>query len=220
VNQAESVEFFPALSRAPGVLHGFTLRAPGVDVQVDRELALQRLDAAHAQVRRDLGVADRVFATARQVHGCGVAVVDANTRGCVEAADGLITADPGVCLGIYVADCCAVYLLDKKRKVAALLHAGRKGTEVGIVPVAVEKMGNEFGCALPDLVAQLSPCIRPPHFEVDFAGQLVGQLQAAGVGEIHDSGICTACHPERYYSYRRELGKTGRMLALLALPQP
>jgi copper oxidase (laccase) domain-containing protein len=37
------------------------------------------------------------------------------------------------------------------------------------------------------------------------------------VKQIHDSGICTACRVDLYYSYRAEKGKTGRMLALLAL---
>jgi polyphenol oxidase len=35
--------------------------------------------------------------------------------------------------------------------------------------------------------------------------------------EIHDSGVCTACDLDHYYSYRAEKGKTGRMLALLGL---
>jgi polyphenol oxidase len=67
------------------------------------------------------------------------------------------------------------------------------------------------------MVAQLSPCIRPPHYEVDFAAQIVDQCRVAGIGQIHDCRTCTACELERYYSYRIEMGKTGRMLALLAL---
>lgn len=212
-----NAETFPALSALPGVVHAFTLRVPGVDVKVDREEALRRLDAVHAEVRRELALDTHVFVTARQVHGAGVAVVDSTTRECVPDVDGLITADAGVCLGIYVADCCAVYLVDPRRRVVALLHAGRKGAELGIAPAAVEHMQKEFGCDPADLVAQLSPCIRPPHFETDFPALIVAQLQRAGVREIHDSGICTASHPERYYSYRRELGRTGRMLALLTV---
>ena len=46
---------------------------------------------------------------------------------------------------------------------------------------------------------------------------IVEQLNIAGVEQVHDTGKCTACDTEAYYSYRRELGKTGRMLALLAL---
>jgi len=64
---------------------------------------------------------------------------------------------------------------------------------------------------------QLSPCIRPPHYEVDFAAEIVRQCRASGVKTIHDSGVCTACDLKRYYSYRAEKGKTGRMLALLGL---
>jgi copper oxidase (laccase) domain-containing protein len=37
------------------------------------------------------------------------------------------------------------------------------------------------------------------------------------VYKIHDSGVCTACHPDLYYSYRAEKGRTGRMLALIGL---
>lgn len=219
VTNSTSAETFPALSALPGVVHAFTLRMPGVDVKVDREEALRRLDAVHAEVRRDLGLDTRIFVTARQVHGKALAVVDSSTRECVPDVDGLLTIDPSVCLGIYVADCCAVYLVDPRRNAAALLHAGRKGAELGIAPAAVERMQAEFGSDPADLVAQLSPCIHPPHFETDFAALIVSQLQAAGVRQIHDCGICTASHPERYYSYRRELGRTGRMLALLALPK-
>jgi copper oxidase (laccase) domain-containing protein len=64
---------------------------------------------------------------------------------------------------------------------------------------------------------QLSPCIRPPHYEIDFAAEIVRQCRAAGVNHVHDCNICTACDLARYYSYRVEKGKTGRMLALLAL---
>src|SRR5438046_2900984 len=69
----------------------------------------------------------------------------------------------------------------------------------------------------PLLTAQLSPCIRPPHFEVDFAADIIRQCQTAGLNEIHDSGVCTACNLDAYYSYRAEKGRTGRMLALLGL---
>ena len=68
-----------------------------------------------------------------------------------------------------------------------------------------------------DLVVHLSPCIRPPHYEIDFAAEIVRQCRDAGIEEIHDNGICTACDLDRYYSYRAEKGRTGRMLALLSL---
>jgi hypothetical protein len=212
-----SIEHFPALARIPGLTHGFTLREPGLDVQTDRESALARLEAAHAAARRELRLHDRAFLTAKQVHGADVVRVTAGDATRELVADGLITNDPGVCLGIYVADCCAVYLVDRERRAIGLLHSGKKGSELGIVRVAIERMTVEFGSKPGDLVVQLSPCIRPPQYEIDFAAQIRAAAGAAGVGELHDSAVCTASNPERYYSYRRELGKTGRMLALLAV---
>ena len=55
------------------------------------------------------------------------------------------------------------------------------------------------------------------HYEVDFAAQIVRQCRALGVKEIHDPAVCTACDLDRYYSYRAEKGKTGRMVALIGL---
>jgi copper oxidase (laccase) domain-containing protein len=209
-------ETFPALTAA-GVRHAFLGRVPGVEVQVDRALALQRLDEHHLAARRALGFDERRFVIAEQTHGYGVAVVDAATPSPVPIVDGLMTKDPGVCLGIYVADCCAVFIVDPVQRVIALLHSGRKGSELGITAVAIEKMRAEYGSDPSRLVVQLSPCIRPPRYEVDFAALIRSQCEVAGVREIHDCGTCTAATPERYYSYRAERGKTGRMLALLAL---
>ena len=98
-----------------------------------------------------------------------------------------------------------------------MVHSGKKGTELSIVSKAIREMSAKFGSDPGDLIVQLSPCIRPPHYEVDFAAAIVEQCRAAGVKKVHDSGVCTACHLDLYYSYRAEKGKTGRMLALLAL---
>jgi copper oxidase (laccase) domain-containing protein len=78
-------------------------------------------------------------------------------------------------------------------------------------------MIERFGSDPANMIVQLSPCIRPPHYEVDFAAEIVRQCRALGVQHIHDSGTCTASDLGRYYSYRAEKGKTGRMLALLGL---
>ena len=76
-------------------------------------------------------------------------------------------------------------------------------------------MQEEFGCDPAGMTAQLGPCIRPPHYEVDFAAEI--RRQCRGLRAVVDCGSCTASEPSRYYSYRREKGQTGRMLALLAL---
>ena len=157
--------------------------------------------------------------TAQQIHGDKIAVVDQPVTGDNEVAgcDGIIANQKKIALGIHVADCCAIYIADPKTPAIGLVHSGKKGTELAIVSKAVQQMREHFGSDPAELVVQLSPCIRPPHYEIDFAAQIVEQCRAAGVKAIHDSGVCTACDIDRYYSYRAEKGKTGRMLALLGL---
>jgi len=134
-------------------------------------------------------------------------VVDAHTSSAVPGIDGLITASVEVCLGVYVADCCPVYLVDPERRVIGLLHSGRKGSQLGIAAAAIEQMRERFQCDPAKIIVQLGPCIRPPHYEVDFVRQIVGQCEEVGVRQIYDCGTCTATHPDRYYSYRLERGK-------------
>lgn len=164
-------------------------------------------------------MADWPLLTAQQIHGNKIAVVDQTVPGDKEfpGCDGLITNQRKLTLGIHVADCCAVYIVDPKTPAIALVHSGKKGTEQAIAVAAIEQMRERFGSKPADLVIQLSPCIRPPHYEIDFGAKIVEQCRAAGADQIHASGECTACDVARYYSYRAEKGKTGRMLALLAL---
>ncbi|MEA3188271.1 MAG: purine-nucleoside/S-methyl-5-thioadenosine phosphorylase / adenosine deaminase [Chthoniobacter sp.] len=207
---------FPALSALDFIRHGFTLRVPDLDVQTDRESALQRLAQSHAAaVRESIGAEFRLI-TAEQVHGAEVEIVEEGGASFYPAADGLITRLNNVCLGIYVADCCAVYIADPVQRAVALLHSGKKGTELGIATIAIDAMRAAFGSKPADLVVQLSPCIRPPLYETDFAAQILAQVRAAGVRHVFDCGSNTGADMERYYSYRVERGRTGRMLALIA----
>ena len=212
-------EQFPALGAIAMCRHVFTQRIPGSDVSNDKAEVLKRLDAAHREIRRAIGVSNWPLLTAEQIHANKIAFVDAPTGSDKEfsGCDGFITNQTGLALGIHVADCCAVYIIDPKTPAIALVHSGRKGTELGVVTNAIAQMIERFGSKPADLIVQLSPCIRPPHYEVDFAAEIVRQCRELGVTEIHDSGISTACHVDLYYSYRVEKGKTGRMLALLAL---
>ncbi len=214
-------EQFPALSAIEICRHVFTQRIPGIDVSHDKAEALSRLDAAHREIRRAIGIGDWPLFTAQQIHGNKVGVIDNCSRGPVgrefRGCDGIITNHRGIMLGVYVADCCAVYIIDPKTPAIGLVHSGRKGTELGVITNAITQMVERFGSNPAELIVQLSPCIRPPHYEIDFAANIAEQCRALGVRQIHDSGICTACHVDLYYSYRVEKGKTGRMLALLAL---
>ena len=214
-------EQFPALSGVGICRHAFTNRIPGIDVSHDKSEVLKRLDAAHREIRNTIGIGDWPLFAAEQVHGNGIAIVDSCSHGPVgrefRGCDGMITNQRGIVLGVYVADCCAVYIVDPKTPALGLVHSGRKGTELDIVTKAIREMMDRFGSDPAEMVAHLSPCIRPPHYEVDFAAEVIRQCRASDVKEIHDSGVCTGCDLNRYYSYRVEKGKTGRMLALLGL---
>jgi len=226
-------EQFPALSAIGICRHVFIQRIPGIDVSHDKAEVLERLDAAHREIRNATGFVDWPLFTAEQVHGNEIAVIDKvgsalradrGRRGAASlpgrefpACDGIITNQPSVALGIYVADCCAVYIVDPKTPAIGLVHSGRKGTELGVVTNAIRQMIERFGSDPANMIVQLSPCIRPPHYEVDFAAEIIRQCRSIGIKEIHDSGVCTACDLGRYYSYRAEKGKTGRMLAMIGL---
>lgn len=215
---------FPALLGVGGWLrHGFSLRVPGLEVGVEREVALARLRRCHEGMAGELGFEGGRLALAEQVHGVEVAWVGgaSGVSGVVVApgADGLATGAAGRGLGIHVADCCAVYVVDPVRRAVALLHSGRKGSEGGIVRRGIERLMEGAGSRPEDMIVQLSPCIRPPHYEVDFAAWIRRDAGACGVpaDQIHDDGTCTASDLTRFYSYRAEKGRTGRMFAVLGL---
>jgi copper oxidase (laccase) domain-containing protein len=238
-------EQFPALSAIGICRHVFTQRIPRIDVSHDKAEVLKQLNAAHREICKAIGVGNWRLLTAEQVHGNKIAVIDelgaarcADPRklatgrvsptgglsgqrgvptGEFPRCDGIITNQRSIALGVYVADCCAVYIVDPKTPAIGLVHSGRKGTELGVVTNAIREMIDRFGSDPANIVAQLSPCIRPPHYEIDFAAEIVRQCRSKGVSEIHDSGLCTACDIDHYYSYRAEKGKTGRMLALIGL---
>jgi len=206
---------FEPLSGINGTSAAFIPRLTGVDVATDRATALSRLAPLHEDYLRVRGFDPSRLATAEQIHGDSVAV--ASGPGIHSGADALVTGERDVVLGIYVADCAAVYLADRKGRAIGLVHSGRAGTELNIVTRAMQAMEENFGVAPQDMVAEISPCIRPPLYETDFAATIREQAAAAGVAEIRDAGICTGRDMENYYSYRMERGKTGRMLAVLAL---
>ena len=214
-------EQFPALSAITMCRHVFSQRIPGIDVSNNKAEVLERLDDAHREIRTATGFGDWPLFIAEQIHGNNIAIIDSCSRGRVgrefAACDGIITNQPAVALGIYVADCCAVYIVDPTTPAIGLVHSGRKGTELGVVTNAIRQMTKRLRSDPANMVVQLSPCIRLPHYGVDFASEIIRQCHAAGVQQVHDCGTCTACNLSRYYSYRAEKGKTGRMLAVLAL---
>jgi copper oxidase (laccase) domain-containing protein len=201
------------------VRSAFITRIAGIDVRQNKAEALQSLDAEHWRLRRQSGFGDGPLVTVEQIHSDKIAVVDQPIQSdrTIPGCDAIITNQRQIALGIHVADCCAVYIVDPKTPAIGLAHSGKKGTEKSIAAKTIALMRDKFGSTAEDVIVQLSPCIRPPHYEIDFAADIVCQCRMAGVKEIHDAGKCTACDLDRYYSYRAEKGKTGRMLALLGL---
>ena len=213
-------EQFEALNSISGLQHSFFLKAPGVEVKLERIGAMAKLRKYHEAAISSLDYELHNVASVEQVHGNSVEFVQRaqGFESPIGGADGLVTDCPGILLAILVADCCAVFMADKKGRGIALIHSGRKGSELGIVSRAIKAM-ERLGIPPADIVTVLSPCIRPPAYEQDFAATIRRDCLMGGIpsSQIHDTGICTSSDSKRYYSYRREAGKTGRMLALLGL---
>jgi copper oxidase (laccase) domain-containing protein len=201
------IETFPALL-LPGLRHGFSTRSSGPLDQLESELS-----SAFRAARFPIDDAVQ----AEQPHGNRIAVVTQPQSARVPGVDALATATVQLPLLIRVADCGPVFFYDPVRRVIALAHSGRRGTEGNIVAATIACLQDNFGSQPGDLIIQLGPCIRPPHYEIDFAAEIGRQARAAGVRHFHDEGVCTASHLDRYYSYRAEKGKTGRMWAVLML---
>lgn len=145
-----------------------------------------------------------------------------------ERGDGLVTDEPGVPLLALSADCLPVVLVraDGTSPALAVLHAGWRGLLGGIVEAGVRALGRSR------LVAGIGPGIGPCCYEVgeEVAGpfrvalgkRVVGRgkldlwaaaeqlLRAAGVEQVERQDLCTACHPELFFSHRRDGGITGR----------
>ncbi len=212
--------FLHPISSLPGFHPYWIPRLDGVDVLGDRDFALRNLAPRH-----DATIAAEYPDTAtrhhaEQVHGNRVAVITSPSDGILVThpdVDGLITNLPGQLLAIYVADCAAIYLADPVKHAIALLHSGKKGTEGNILGSAVSTMKSEYGSDPANLVCVVSPCIRPPDYEVDIASMIREQATELGIGSFYDSCENTAADLSRHYSYRMEKGQTGRMLALLSI---
>jgi copper oxidase (laccase) domain-containing protein len=216
----EAFLFLNPISGLAGFHPHWIPRQNGINVLGDRDFALRNLAPCHNAIiaAEYPDIATRHHA--EQVHGNGVAVISSPSEEKTilhPKVDGLITNLPGQLLAVYIADCAAIYLADPVARAIALLHSGKKGTEGNILAKAVAAMKSEYGTQAADLVCVLSPCIRPPDYEVDIATMIREQAAALGIKHFQDSCENTAADLTRHYSYRIEKGQTGRMLALLSV---
>ncbi len=212
--------FLHPMAELYGLHPSWIPRLPGVDVLGDRDFALQNLAPHHDRIISDEFPEIETRHHAEQIHGRGVAVIFEKSPEALVShpgVDGLITNLPGQLLAIYVADCAAIYLADPITRSIGLLHSGKKGTELNILSEGVSKMTENYGTNPADLICIVSPCIRPPNYDIDFASSIRAQATSLGIKNFHDNCQNTASDPAVHYSYRQEKGQTGRMLALLSL---
>ena len=213
-----SPEYLNVLNAYPENFARFITRIPGVPTTTDRAAVIAALTPAHEEVLKEGGIAPKMLRRAQQVHGNKVALV--GDIGCsypVEGVDALFCGGKAdCCLGIYVADCAAVWIYDPVSQCRALIHSGKLGTQQNIVGETLKSMYKVLGVHAENCIAVISPCIRPPHYEVDIVSMIKEELQEAGIApeNITDSNLDTAADLETFYSYRVEKGNTGRMLAL------
>jgi len=175
---------------------------------------------------------------AHQVHGRAVVVIDHAPAGRVGPADALVSSDPGVAVGVVVADCVPVLLADDAAGVVAAVHAGRPGLVAGVVQAAVEAM-TAMGARRERIVAALGPSIAGASYEVpqemqadvvarvpatlattswgtpalDLASGVVAVLRAERVAVVSVSDRDTRTDQD-LYSFRRD-GVTGRFAGVI-----
>lgn len=232
-----TLEIITARSLAP-FRHGFFTRRGGASSGVfeglncgpgssDQAQAVQlnRVRAAEA-----LGVEPDRLVTAHQIHSAEVAhVVEPFPER--PRVDGLVTATPGLALGVLTADCMPVLFADPEAQVIGAAHAGWRGARAGVLEATLDAM-EALGAARGRIAAVVGPSISQGAYEVGtefleefldedpangrfFAGGPKGQphfdlvgyglmrLREAGVGHAEWTRHCTYQDPERFYSFRR-----------------
>jgi len=209
---------------------------------VEHARALTALGVEHGFAEQGATDAISRLHTVRQVHGTHVLVVPPVAAGA--QADALVARERGVAVGVWTADCVPVLLAERGGRGVAAVHAGWRGTAVGVCPAAVYELAVALDCAPRDLVAAIGPHIgpccyevdrpvydafgdrapfapgkRPEHWQLDLGLANRRQLVAAGVADdaIESVGGCTACSPARYASFRRD-GTGQRMLHWIRVP--
>lgn len=177
-----------------GITHGFTTRLGGVSegIYASLNLGINRGDDP-ASVRENyrrvcaaLGVDMGKLVFSCQVHRDVVRPVSLDDAGkgldrpVDYEADGLITDVPGITLVVFGADCATILLCDPVRRVVSAVHAGWRGTALGIAARAVESMVRDYGCEKKNILAAIGPCISQCCFET---GQEVPEAMREALGE-------------------------------------
>jgi YfiH family protein len=146
---------------------GFTKDDARAAVERNRAAFLRELGAATRKHRgsRNAGMSLWPLITLRQIHSDIIRCIDSIPEEPL-TGDGLITATPGLLLAIQTADCLPVILVDAKRHVVGVFHAGWRGTVKRIVEKGIGEMYRCFGSRPRDLKAAIGPGIQGCCYEV------------------------------------------------------
>lgn len=221
-----------AWQELPWLVHGWTTSAAGDFRRLPAENELNRILAVSRMEPRLL----------RQVHSNRVLVANSpeSQSERPDEADGLVTRQPGLLLGIRTADCLALLFVDRRRRAVAAVHAGWRGTVQKVAASAVKKLRQEFGSVPKEIEVAVGPGIGKCCFEVgdevaeqfdpsvtsaharphiDLYAANRKQLSETGIPEknIWSSNLCTHCSPRQFFSYRRDGDAAGRMLATIGV---
>ncbi len=184
-----------------------------------------------------LGVGEEELAVPGQIHGTTVLTVD--HAGHFPDTDGLITSHARLFLCITFADCVPILLFDPVSNSVGALHSGWRGTVSSISSTGIREMARQFGADAANVLAYIGPGAGPCCYEVgeevakkfdsrfvrrgeaitaDLKGSIVDQLLHSGCRRenIEVSPACTVHQPE-FHSYRRDGGRSGRMMACIGL---
>ncbi len=187
-----------------------------------------------------LGIDPSSLVTADQVHG--TKVFTAVRGGHYSGYDAFVTDRKNIFLCILTADCFPVLLYDHEHAAAGALHAGWKGTAANAAGKTLVTMKEQFGTTPSNCLAYIGTGISGNEYEVgkdvadrfdhrhlalssggkqllDLASANLDQLVEAGIprSSIEISPFCTVRNNSDFFSYRREGGKTGRMIALIGI---
>ena len=229
------------LGRLQGLSHAFMPREGGVSEghYASRNCGLgsgdkaERVAENRARAAARLGLEAEALCTLYQLHGTAALRVDepwqVDTR---PRADAMVSATPGIALGVLSADCAPVLLADAEAGVIGAAHAGWKGALAGIIEAAVTAMV-ALGGRRERIVAAVGPCIAQTSYEVgpefpapflaedaqntayfrpaarechhrfDLAGYVLAKLVAAGIEAPEHLAHDTLAEKELFFSYRR-----------------
>jgi YfiH family protein len=169
----------PAWAGQGRVQAGFTTRNGGVsrppynslNLGYNTEDALANVEGNRSSLTRAFDLPPHLLLTVQQVHGSDILVIDqANpdlSHFLSVECDAIVTDQPGIMIGILVADCYPVLLYDPGRQVAAAVHVGWRGAASGIIVRTIEAMTSVFDCRPEDLQAAVGPGIGVHRYEVD-----------------------------------------------------